>query len=326
MSTSRSKPPPAQAGLRQRRPSTTDTIVAAVKTLELKAEHTVLLVWDDLPAWRRDNAFIRSGYRQIRASYGHALRSLFYLHNESVNVWSHLVGALVAVAGSLYLYCVIHPRYASATTADVLAFSCFFGGAVLCLGMSATFHALVDHSEEVARWGNKLDYTGIVALIADAARGVPGAGDFTHVVDPQSHPATDLHQICLLGVGCAAVSWIERFRAPGWRTYRAAMFIGLGLSGVIPVIHGVTIYGYQGLEDRMSISWVITHGAMYIFGAVLYAVRWPERSTPGAFDIWGSSHQIFHMFVLLAAATHFYGMARAFDYHHTVMGSRCLTE
>jgi predicted membrane channel-forming protein YqfA (hemolysin III family) len=53
-------------------------------------------------------------------------------------------------------------------------------------------------------------------------------------------------------------------------------------------------------------------------------IRWPERSFPGAFDIWGSSHQIFHVFVLLAAMTHLYGMAKAFDYHHTVMGSQCL--
>ena len=102
------------------------------------------------------------------------------------------------------------------------------------------------------------------------------------------------------------------------------MFIGLGLSGVIPVIHGAIIYGFQGLEDRMSLKWVVLHGVMYIFGAVLYAARWPERSAPGKFDIGGSSHQIFHMFVVLAAATHFYGMAKAFDYHHTVMGSQCL--
>jgi adiponectin receptor len=51
------------------------------------------------------------------------------------------------------------------------------------------------------------------------------------------------------------------------------MFIGLGVSGVVPVIHGTCIYGLQGLEERMSLSWVVLHGAMYIFGAVLYAVR-----------------------------------------------------
>ncbi|KAH6869827.1 hypothetical protein B0T10DRAFT_568689 [Thelonectria olida] len=95
----------------------------------------------------------------------------------------------------------------------------------------------------------------------------------------------------------------------------------LGLSGFIPIIHGVAIYGYKGLEDRISVTWIIIHGAMYIFGAVLYA-----RSFLGAFDIWGSSFQIFHMFVLLAPSTHFYGMAKAFDYHHTVLGSQCLAE
>jgi adiponectin receptor len=31
--------------------------------------------------------------------------------------------------------------------------------------MSATYHMLCNHSERVAKWGNKLDYTGIVLLI-----------------------------------------------------------------------------------------------------------------------------------------------------------------
>lgn len=57
------------------------------------------------------------------------------------------------------------------------------------------------------------------------------------------------------------------------------MFIGLGLSGVIPVVHGLSIYGFRELEDRMSISWVIGHGAMYIFGAVLYAVSPADNAT-----------------------------------------------
>lgn len=103
------------------------------------------------------------------------------------------------------------------------------------------------------------------------------------------------------------------------------MFIALGLSGIIPVAHGVTIFGYSGLEARMSISLVILHGAMYIFGAVLYASRFPERMGPaGRFDIWGSSHQIFHLCVLLAAGTHLYAMGNAFDYHHTGLGSTCV--
>lgn len=50
------------------------------------------------------------------------------------------------------------------------------------------------------------------------------------------------------------------------------MFISLGLSGVIPVVHGIWTDGFQALQDRMSVGLVMLHGAMYIFGAVLYAV------------------------------------------------------
>ncbi|CAJ0550311.1 Ff.00g102410.m01.CDS01 [Fusarium sp. VM40] len=309
-------------GARNRRPSATDNLIDAAKKIESKVENSLLLLWDDLPDWRRDNTFILSGYRQSQNSYAHSFRSLFYMHNESVNIWSHLLGAIVFLASAAYVDRVVRPRYASASSTDVLVFACFFGGAVVCLGMSATFHTLLNHSATVAKWGNKLDYTGIVALIVGSYVPALYYGFFCL---PNLMTAY-LWVICILGTGCGLVSWIERFRTPTWRPYRTAMFIGLGVSGVVPVIHGSCIYGLQGLEERMSLSWVVLHGAMYIFGAVLYAARWPERSAPGSFDIWGNSHQIFHVFVILAAVTHFYGMAKAFDYHHTIMGSQCLMD
>lgn len=40
----------------------------------------------------RDNEFIRRGYR-VSLSGGQALRSLFSAHNETMNVWTHLLGA-----------------------------------------------------------------------------------------------------------------------------------------------------------------------------------------------------------------------------------------
>jgi adiponectin receptor len=68
------------------------------------------------------------------------------------------------------------------------------------------------------------------------------------------------------------VSWLEHFRTPAWRPYRALMFVSLGLFGVVPVIHGLMIYGNQTVEDRMSLRLVALHGFLYIFGAFLYAV------------------------------------------------------
>ena len=151
--------------VRYRRCSIQPVIRTAVDENKKVAEESSLLHWDELPAWRRDNNFIRYAYRHTRPSYQHSFRSLFYLHNQSVNIWSHLIGTIVAVIFSVYLYFIVYPRYETATVYDVYAFACLSGGATLCLGASATFHTLLDHSPEVARLGNKMDYIGIIALI-----------------------------------------------------------------------------------------------------------------------------------------------------------------
>lgn len=50
------------------------------------------------------------------------------------------------------------------------------------------------------------------------------------------------------------------------------MFVGLGLSGVVPILHALTFSTYRELDERMGLSWVILQGGLYIFGAFLYAV------------------------------------------------------
>ena len=68
------------------------------------------------------------------------------------------------------------------------------------------------------------------------------------------------------------MSWIDRFRTPAWRPYRAAMFVGLGASGVVPMIQGLQSHGFEAMDERMSLSLVTLQGLIYIFGAFLYAV------------------------------------------------------
>ncbi|OTB08716.1 hypothetical protein M426DRAFT_51747 [Hypoxylon sp. CI-4A] len=321
------------SGLRKRRSSSSASVSSTLANTARDVEHRIasalLMAWDDLPTWRRDNHYIETGYRPDSNSYRRSLASLFYVHNESVNIWTHLLGALFFPTIGAWLYHVIAPRYASANSSDVLVFACFFAGAVSCLGMSATFRyvqndALSNHSEEVAKWGNKLDYSGIVFLIVGSY--VPAL--YYALFCLPKLMTFYLYGIFLLGLGCGVVSWVERFRTPRWRPYRAAMFVGLGASGVVPVCHGLSIYGYQALEERMGLNWVLFQGFLYIFGAFLGIltslwVRWPERSFPRTFDIWGSSHQLFHILILFAAASHLTGMVKAFDYHHSIMGGQC---
>ena len=142
-----------------------DEDTGLIKKTEEKAKAAVTVLWNDVPQWMQDNHYIHSGYRPQSNSYWKSTASLGYLHNESVNIWTHLIGAALAVSTASILYSKIRPRFLMATQEDVMVFSCFFAGAIGCLGMSATYHTLTNHSERVARFGNRLDYIGIVILI-----------------------------------------------------------------------------------------------------------------------------------------------------------------
>jgi len=150
---------------RKRRPSTSEGLAETAKKVEKRIENALTVLWDDLPSWQQDNHYIHSGYRPASASFKKSFTSLGYLHNESVNIYSHLLGAIAFSMAGAILYAVTKPRYESATASDILAFACFFAGAALCLGMSGTYHTISNHSPKVAKFGNKLDYVGIVFLI-----------------------------------------------------------------------------------------------------------------------------------------------------------------
>jgi adiponectin receptor len=125
-----------------------------------------LVQWDEVPHWQQDNHHIRSSYRRPTGSFRRSFSSLLFLHNESVNIYTHLIPALGILPGALVLYQTLQPRYERATKSDVIAFSCFFLGAAICLSMSAIYHTISNHSPRVNKLGNQLDYVGIVLLIS----------------------------------------------------------------------------------------------------------------------------------------------------------------
>ncbi|KAJ4305437.1 hypothetical protein N0V90_000968 [Kalmusia sp. IMI 367209] len=212
------------------------------QTLAKKIEEKLTVLWNDLPSWQRDNHYITSGYRPATNSYPKSFQSITYLHNETVNIWSHLIGALLALFGSVIVYSALSPRYPSATREDVV--------------------------------------------------------------------------ITTLAAGTSIVATHPKFRTPALRPFRALMFVAMGLSAVFPVLHGIRIYGLSQLRETIGLDWIVLQGLLYILGAGIYAARFPERVSPGKFDIWGSSHQIFHILVVMAAMAHLVGLLRAFDYEH----------
>ncbi|KAN0083331.1 hemolysin-III related domain containing protein [Elaphomyces granulatus] len=293
-------------------------IAAAVTEQPLKAIKK-LLHWDDLPRWQRDNRHIYTGYRPASSSFLISIQSLTYFHNETVNIYTHLLPSLLVIPAGILLYHVLAPRYGTASHSDILVFGCFFAGVAFCLGMSATYHTISNHSPLVARVGNTLDYVGIIGLIA---------GSFTPSVYYGFFCAPALQRlywsmIYIIGLGCTCVCTIPRFRAPEWRSFRATLFVSMGLSAVFPVVHGLLLYGVRQMTLQIGLGWLLLQGFLYILGAVIYAARVPERLSPGTFDMMGSSHQIFHVLVVCAALAHLTGLLRAFDYRHSGIAEKC---
>lgn len=281
--------------------------------LERRVEHKLTVLWGELESWQQDNHYIHSGYRPASNSYRKSAGSLSYLHNETVNIYTHLFGAVAAIGTGIILSKVLKPRYETASHDDVTAFACFFFGATACLGMSATYHLLSNHSQSVSRSLNKLDYLGIVFLIW---------GSFIPSLYYGFQEQPDLFKvystmITTIALATATVCLLPFFRGAKWRPFRALMFVAMGLSAVFPVLHGLQIYSFERMDQLIGLKWLIAQGALYILGAGLYAARVPERYGPGTFDIWGASHQIFHVLVVLAAAVHLVGLLKAFDHRHS---------
>nr|XP_012599766.1 adiponectin receptor protein 1 [Microcebus murinus] len=126
--------------------------------------------------------------------------------------------------------------------------------------------------------------------------------------------------VCVLGISAIIVAQWDRFATPKHRQTRAGVFLGLGLSGVVPTMHFTIAEGFVKATTVGQMGWFFLMAVMYITGAGLYAARIPERFFPGKFDIWFQSHQIFHVLVVAAAFVHFYGVSNLQEFRYGLEG------
>jgi len=187
---------------------------------------------------------------------------------------------------------------------EKIVFLPFFIGAIACLGLSFAFHTVHCHSERVGKLFSKLDYVGISLLIMGSF--VPWLYySFYCRAEPKY---TYMITISVLGTICIIVSLWDKFSEPLFRPLRAGVFMALGLFGVVPSVHFIITDGYTAAVYETSFHWLVLMASLYIGGALLYAMRIPERFFPGKCDIWFQSHQLFHLCVVVAAFIHYHGV------------------
>uniref|UniRef100_A0AC34QC16 Uncharacterized protein n=1 Tax=Panagrolaimus sp. JU765 TaxID=591449 RepID=A0AC34QC16_9BILA len=254
-----------------------------------------------LPEWLQDNEFLRNGHRPPLPSVAECFKSVWSIHTETGNIWTHLIGCLAFFI--LGVWFMSRPN-GIVEIQEKLIFSFFFLGAIICLGFSCAFHTLACHSLPVHKFFIKLDYMGISLLIIGSFIPWIYYGFYCR----REPKITYIAMVVVLGIAAIIVSLWDKFSESHYRPFRAGIFVTMGCSGIIPTIHFIYTDGMKRLIEENSFIWLCVMAALYLFGAFLYATRTPERFFPGKCDYVFQSHQLFHLCVVVAAFTHYYGI------------------
>ncbi|KAH8653991.1 adiponectin receptor protein 1 [Tricladium varicosporioides] len=289
------------------------TQLGADRQPKLQSGHSLLLQWNELPSWQQDNEFIISGYRPASESFRKSLNSLQHIHNETVNIYSHLLGAVLFAALPVYVYEKVRSQHTTAQAGDIVGFAVFFFGATVCFFLSASFHIVSNHSENVAAHWNQLDYLGIITLIWGSI--VPSIY-YGFYCDPNLQKMY-WAVVSVLAVVCTMATLTPKFRRPTFRVYRTAMYASLGVLAMVFITHGAIIHGWQTQNHRMGLTYMLITAMLNLLGAVVYTTRIPERWYRLRYDIYGGSHQAFHFIVVFASLIHMLGLLSAFGFIHS---------
>jgi adiponectin receptor len=288
----------------------------ARETIELTIEHSVaralarakehgLIHYDDLPEPWRVNPHILKGYRFSEGKWA-CVRSVVSIHNELINIWTHLLGFLMVLALAFYFY-PTSANFSNSTKADIFIAAVFFFAACKCLVCSTIWHTMnsISHQTLLERFAC-VDYTGISLLVAASIMTTEYAAFYCEPVSRWTYMLIT----AALGIGGVLLPWHPTFNRADMAWFRVLFYGSLALTGFLP---------FGQLAYSRGIAWaqyfyapVAKSLVVYMTGAFLYASKVPERFCPGWFDYVGCSHNIWHVAVLGGIVFHYMAMQTMF--------------
>ena len=100
------------------------------------------------------------------------------------------------------------------------------------------------------------------------------------------------------------------------RTLRGGVFSILALSAMLPIFYSASLLGWNQGCKQIGLQWFIAEGLTLLVGVGLFVGRAPERFSPGSFDVWGPSHQLFHICGVVATVCHIVALIKGYQYHY----------
>ena len=196
---------------------------------------------------------------------------------------SHFAGMIAAIVGLVMLLVLSEPGTARITSISI------YGGCLIALFAASSAYHFFDLGERGNRFLKRLDHIGIYLLIGGTY--VPG---LVLLLDG----ALRITMLAVVGAFAAAGIVLKLLWLDAPERLSTALYLAFGWFGVVPLILYFPQLSFWGM------FWLITGGLAYTAGAIVFWIEkpdpWPERF---------GHHEVWHLFVLGGAASHFFYVA-----------------
>ena len=269
-----------------------------------------LLKFDEAPDYLKTNPYIRTGYRSPQ-KYSQCLRSVFSLHNETLNIWTHLLGFIYFFTILLW-DCWAPPS--EVTWQDFAVILIVITSYQVCMIMSTVYHIFVSHSEEVSEFCVQLDITGIrAAITASYISGIY----YTFWCYPLLGGIYMATVVGFTVVGALARHTLNKEEN---RWIRMFYFVSFVMWGLVPILHWAVLKGgFYSNEVKIFLPRIMCTYLMSGSAFLFYVAKLPEILLPGKFDIFGSSHQWWH-FIIWGCLAYWHHMIFTFAEYRLEIG------
>jgi len=202
---------------------------------------------------------------------------------EPVNGLTHFFAAIVAVIGLIALIII-----GWKSVVKEISLSIYGTSLILLFAASATYH-MVKAKPKIIERLRKLDHSAIYVLIA---------GTYTPfcVLMFQGFWKWGLLALIWSLAAIGVVSEVVLIKAPRW--LRVSVYIMMGWIVIAAIGEMLKVMPVGAL------IWLLAGGMIYTLGAIIYATKKLDFF-PGKFGF----HELWHVFVILAALAHFIAIA-----------------
>lgn len=240
--------------------------------------------------------YINDGYR-VNYSFCDSVLSLFSLHNETMNIWSHLLGFFCMLIIGLDYFIeeeIITENSFSADYNGYMFLQIYIFSSLVCLIFSTFYHWFGCISESYHSNLLRLDLTGIALLVGGSF--LPATYFAFFCVPAWQRVHLTLSSL-VLAIGLT-LPWIDaEYNGTSIRTY---VFASLVVLGLVPLLHWLCITPII-YSERLYLN-VLFFFLSYGTGFFFFVTRFPEKKFPNSFisTYIIPSHTLWHLMVLVA--------------------------